>query len=56
VFIVRYEYLLRIESKAISVTGRGGTYVFPVSSEHHLHVESKAITVNTSGGTYVCFQ
>jgi hypothetical protein len=26
-------------SKAITVTGRGGLYVFPVRHEHHLHIQ-----------------
>jgi hypothetical protein len=52
-FLVRYEHHLGIKRKAISVTGRGGPYVFPVRYDHHLHIKSKDIPVTGSGGPQV---
>jgi hypothetical protein len=52
VFLVRYEYNLHINCKAIPVTGPGNLYIFPVRYEH-LHIKRKAIPVPGSGGLYV---
>jgi hypothetical protein len=52
VFPVRYDHL-HIKSKAISVTGRGGSYVFSVCYEHHLYINCNVIRVIWRGDTQV---
>jgi hypothetical protein len=50
VFRMRNEYDLRIKCEAMSITGRGGPYVFPMRNERHLRPKRKAMPVTGCGG------